>query len=507
MQWFTRKRNAHEPSGSGVLVVVAAAVALLSVAGLARQAWTALEYQRTTEARLRNNVATIAARGVTSRVRSLIANRAVTVAELLRGRNRAELAKHARAIVDSLAACECQTPVRIDRITIVDRDARDIELSLDQEPAIYYRAPASAHVLVPIARHDDLVADVQFAPNALTREILPFVIDSLSGIVPAVLTGSDDNASAFAITLTEGTDTLFSSEPVYPPTYSRRISLFETGTLMLSAAANPFLAVSTTPLPSPRSTIAVIATMLAVLASTALAVRSVQLASARSAFTAAVSHELRTPLTEIMLYAELVESGRAGTDADVTQAAGLIRAEAQRLHQMVDNVLHVSRNGRDGFVVASRAQRVATSLQATVDGFAPIAAQNGSRISLEVVDDPEVAVDASAVRQVVLNLLDNAIRYGPDNQHIIVRLRRDRTSATIEVDDAGPGVPLSDRSRLFEPYVRLTRDLTRARSGTGLGLSVVRTLVNAMGGQVQLTDSPRGGLLVRVQLPAISAAA
>ncbi|OYV72389.1 MAG: hypothetical protein B7Z72_04860, partial [Gemmatimonadetes bacterium 21-71-4] len=116
-------------------------------------------------------------------------------------------------------------------------------------------------------------------------------------------------------------------------------------------------------------------------------------------------------------------------------------------------------------------------------------------------------VDRDAFRQVILNLLDNAAKYGPEGQTITVGSARTGSKARIWIDDEGPGVAVADRDRVWEPYVRLARDTERGTGGSGIGLSVVRELVEMHGGTCTMETSPSGGVRVVVKLPAAGAAA
>jgi signal transduction histidine kinase len=228
--------------------------------------------------------------------------------------------------------------------------------------------------------------------------------------------------------------------------------------------------------------------------------REHELARLRADFTSSVSHELRTPLAQILLFGETLSFGRVRTDADRKLAADTIVHEARRLMHMVDNVLHFTRESASELPLGP--VDVAATLDAVVTGFAPLAAMSGAEIET-CFPGPIVALaDEGAVRQVALNLLDNAVKYGPGPQTIRVSAVRDGDRVRIAVDDEGRGVPVEERERVWAPYVRLARDRNAARGGSGIGLAVVRELVTLMGGTTRVEDAPGGGARFVVELSA-----
>jgi len=134
-----------------------------------------------------------------------------------------------------------------------------------------------------------------------------------------------------------------------------------------------------------------------------------------------------------------------------------------------------------------------------VSGFAPLAEAHGVRFSTRLHAGLEVDVDRGALRQVLLNLLDNAVRYGPPDQEVVITTSRTEDRWTLEVTDQGPGIPSAERERIFAPYYRMARDTGGAVGGTGIGLAVVRRLVSEQGGEVRVGDL-NGGAAVGARL-------
>jgi signal transduction histidine kinase len=221
--------------------------------------------------------------------------------------------------------------------------------------------------------------------------------------------------------------------------------------------------------------------------------REQELARLRADFTSNVSHELRTPLAQILLFGETLSLGRARTDAERRFAADTIVLEARRLMRMVDNVLTFSRPRADAMDVARRRMRVRPAIEEIVAGFAPLAKAAGVRLDLEVGGDPEAIADPGALRQIMLNLLDNAVKYGPSGQRVRVVCEPLGDGVRLAVEDEGPGIAPMDRERIWSPYVRLRRPGRAAldgavhatgHSGSGIGLAVVRELTDSLGGRV-----------------------
>ena len=125
----------------------------------------------------------------------------------------------------------------------------------------------------------------------------------------------------------------------------------------------------------------------------------------------------------------------------------------------------------------------------------------GATLRLHARGDPIATVDGAALERILVNLLDNAVRYGPDGQTINVTLDADDRVACLTVDDEGPGIPLRDRARVWAPYVRLHDPARTAVTGCGIGLAIVRELVTLHGGRIEIVDGARGGACFRVELP------
>ncbi len=245
--------------------------------------------------------------------------------------------------------------------------------------------------------------------------------------------------------------------------------------------------------------------------------REHELARLRTDFTSSVSHELRTPLAQILLFGETLSLGRARSDEERTLAATSIVREARRLMHMVENVLHFSRR-RDTPDVRLEPLVLTPYLADVASSFAPLATAASMRVETQA-SDAVVHADPAILRQVLLNLLDNAVKYGRPGQTITIGAERiDAEHAQgagngsgaarlvrLTVTDEGPGIAPSDRERVWSPYVRLMQNGQPRRAGSGIGLSVVRELVEAMHGRTWIESGSKGdngrGARFVVELP------
>ena len=216
-------------------------------------------------------------------------------------------------------------------------------------------------------------------------------------------------------------------------------------------------------------------------------------------FVADASHELRTPLTSIRGYAELFDLGVRDRPADLDRAMSAISGEAARMSTVVDDLLTLAALDQEPEPV-HRAVDVVEVATRSVDAFR--VAHPDRRITLRVGAGPcTVAGDPARLRQVVDNLVGNAVRHAPAPAAVEVRVAAASGDVVLEVADEGPGVAPDDAERIFEPFTRLDPSRARATGGAGLGLAIVRAVVEAHGGDVGVVPTPAGATF-RVRLPA-----
>ena len=222
---------------------------------------------------------------------------------------------------------------------------------------------------------------------------------------------------------------------------------------------------------------------------------------ARSNFLAGVSHELRTPLTQIRLRAELLKLGKPPVPDAARRSLDIIDKEARRLSYLVDNILSFTRVERGLNRIAPRCITLDAEIAEAVEAFTPLATVRRVQIRIDCPAGLSAHLDPSALRQALLNLLDNAARYGPEGGVITVGARHGPSGMTIRiyVEDDGPGIPEEERLKIWERYYRMPRDAASHHGGSGLGLAVVADLVARHGGRAWV-ETPAGGPGTRVVL-------
>lgn len=229
--------------------------------------------------------------------------------------------------------------------------------------------------------------------------------------------------------------------------------------------------------------------------------REMALQQLRDEFVSSVSHELRTPLTQIRMFTETLLLDRVRSDEERRRSLEIIDREARRLTQLVENVLQFSRAERKIDSLSKEKRELAPLIQEIMEDFESVIPGDETRFECRLAFGLSANVDPDAFRQIVINLLDNALKYGRKPQQVIVGLEASDGMARFSIDDEGPGVPEADRKRIFDRFQRLERDRQSATAGTGIGLSVVKDLVDRHGGRCWVTAGERGGAKFIVELP------
>jgi len=230
----------------------------------------------------------------------------------------------------------------------------------------------------------------------------------------------------------------------------------------------------------------------------------IKLAQKKDDFISAVSHELRTPLTSIRMYSEMLEKNWVKSEDKLAEYYKNMRQESERLSRLIENVLDFSRIQRGRKKYTFSLGDINECITDVVEMMMPYVAQSGFSIKMEIGQLEQMAFDGDAVTQIVINLLDNAIKYARDaeDKTITVRTRSDKQFILIEVEDHGPGVPHRQRKKIFEEFYRSGAEATRETVGTGLGLALVKKFAQAHNGFVEIINAKPTGAIFRVALAA-----
>ncbi len=219
-------------------------------------------------------------------------------------------------------------------------------------------------------------------------------------------------------------------------------------------------------------------------------------------FIADASHELRTPLTSIRGYSEMLRRGASDSPADSDLARRRIEEESVRMSTLVDDMLLIARldQGRPLETKAVDLRAIASDAAADARAVAP-----HREITINASDPVMVRGDDTRLRQVVGNLVRNALVHTPSGTPIEIGVTTQNGTAQLTVTDHGPGLQIEDKSKIFEPFYRADPSRSRDSGGAGLGLSIVTAVVAAHGGRVDVKETSGGGATFEVELPLASA--
>ena len=397
---------------------------------------------------------------------------------------------------------------------VVDRTGRRIALpaSLASAPALIEAAADSNArlLLVPVeadarrfligtivstrGERPRVVYGAMIRDEALVSQVFAPAFETVR-LVPRLLPAGVGNADYVSVSVKAPSGrVLYRSPTAHRSSYGDTLRLpSRRGGLGYEAVLNPQFAnrlvaggIPKPPVGSIALTLAV--TLLALFAVGWTAWRSLELARLRTDFTSSVTHELRTPLTQIRLSAETLLFGRARSEAEREAALGGVIAETTRMQELVENVLHFARAERRLLRVQPAPVELRPVVEEAARGFTPIAEQHGATVRWSVPLALTAFADPIALRQVLQNLLDNAVRYGPAGGTITIDASLEGAEVRIGVSDEGSGIPRHARARVWRPFERLATLAETNSTGTGLGLAVVRELVLAMGGRCLVAD-------------------
>jgi signal transduction histidine kinase/tetratricopeptide (TPR) repeat protein len=232
--------------------------------------------------------------------------------------------------------------------------------------------------------------------------------------------------------------------------------------------------------------------------------RELEIARMRADFVSTVSHEFRSPLTGIRQLGEMLLDGRVRSEEKQRGYYRLIVQESRRLGRLVENILDFSRmeEGRKTYRLAPFDS--SAWLRRLVDDFRTESAQSGTSIVSHIPDTlPPLCGDAEALACAVHNLLDNAVKYSPGSKTVWLDVTSEDGRIAISVRDEGAGISEQDQRHIFEKFYRADGEISRKVKGAGLGLSLVRHIVTAHGGDVECASRPRQGSTFTIRLPVV----
>jgi signal transduction histidine kinase len=230
--------------------------------------------------------------------------------------------------------------------------------------------------------------------------------------------------------------------------------------------------------------------------------RELALAKLKSDFVSNVSHELRTPLALIRLYAETLELGRISNPGKHQEYYEIIRKESERLTSLINNILDFSRIEAGKKEYSFRETDVADLVRSTLESYRFEIEQNGFYFEQKIASNlPPLQLDREAIARSLLNLVNNAVKYSATDKYLGVHLYHRDGSVSLEVVDHGIGIPAKEQPKIFEKFYRVGDPLVHNTKGSGLGLSLVRHIVRAHGGEVTVESAPGRGSKFIITLP------
>ena len=229
--------------------------------------------------------------------------------------------------------------------------------------------------------------------------------------------------------------------------------------------------------------------------------RQMRLSQMKSDFVSNVSHELRTPLSSIRVFGEYMRLGRVEKPEKIREYGEYIEAESRRLTQLINNILDFSRIESAEKKYHFCSTDIVELVEQTVAAFEVPLRDHGLSVSFHAGAVPMLQIDKDAIAQVIVNLLDNALKYSNGRKEVDVTVEAINNEVRIKVRDHGIGIPAAEQKKIYEKFYRVGSTLVHDVKGSGLGLSIVMHVVKAHGGRVELVSAPGEGSTFTIILP------
>jgi signal transduction histidine kinase len=222
----------------------------------------------------------------------------------------------------------------------------------------------------------------------------------------------------------------------------------------------------------------------------------------KSEFVSNVSHELKTPLALIRMFGETLDSGIVAEEKDKQKFYGIIRKESERLTHLINNVLDFSRIDAGVKEYNFREADLVEVVRSSLEAYKFQINDSGFKIESEFPYEPVILrIDKDAISQVLLNLLNNAVKYSDEEKYILVKVHKDQASALISVTDHGVGISKDQLKKIFDKFYRVSADRTKETRGSGLGLTLAKHIVEAHGGIIEVESEIGKGSKFTIRIP------
>ncbi len=209
----------------------------------------------------------------------------------------------------------------------------------------------------------------------------------------------------------------------------------------------------------------------------------------RNEFLASISHELRTPLTYIKGYADIARRKDLDSSSEITSYLEIIHDESQRLNRLLDELFNMAKMDLHTYTISKQTIRLSSYLQSIREKVLPAFTNKKMQLQLDCEEDLIINLDPARFEQIMLNLLDNALKYSNENTVSAIKAKRLPDSISISIIDQGMGIPDEDIPHIFDRLYRVEKSRARDTGGFGLGLSIVKQLVEIQGGAISVTST------------------